>query len=298
MNMRQSYTPSIPELQSFTACARLGTTTLAAGHLNLTQSAVSRSLATLEDRLGVALFNRVRKRLVLSPAGHAFLDKAEAILAQLDDASVGVMAFGGRTSILRIAALPSFVRSWLIPRLPGFTAIARDISLDISARLDPVDFIRDPVDLAIMRKTHQPTGSTAEIILPENLVVVASPSLLKGASNLSDTDLLNLPLLQQSTRPTLWLDWFRDGEADPRRALRGARLDHFDMVIDAAIAGLGVGIVPHVIARQSLNRGTLVLASGRKFETGDAYALILPDGQEPSAEVRLFRDWLRAAVRR
>jgi len=90
--MRKPYTPSVGELDAFVACARRGSTTMAAESLNLTQSAISRSLTALEDRLGVALFLRVRQRLVLSAAGHAFLPQAESLLQQLDGAAMGIMA--------------------------------------------------------------------------------------------------------------------------------------------------------------------------------------------------------------
>ena len=98
--------------------------------------------------------------------------------------------------------------------------------------------------------------------------------------------------LQQSTRPTLWLDWFRGSDTDPRRILRGARLDHFDMIVDAAIAGLGIGIVPEIVARPALDRGALALAAPRRFETGESYALILPEPARQSPHVQRFRNWL------
>lgn len=294
--MRKAYTPSIGELEAFTACARQGTTTMAAVSLGLTQSAVSRALATLEARLGVALFHRVRQRLVLSPAGLTFLERAEQILETLDEASIGIMAFGGRDAVLRIAALPSFARTWLIPRLGGFARHWPEVSLDISARLQAVDFSREPFDLAIMRSQHDLPDARTEPLLAEELVVVASPALLEEGQTLSDEALLDLPLLQQSTRPTLWLDWFRDTETDPRRILRGARLDHFDMVLDAAAAGLGVGLVPEIVARPALAQGRLARASDRRFATGEAYALILPERSRDNRHVQDFRDWLLSEI--
>lgn len=294
--MRKPYVPSIGELEAFVACARHGTTTMAGEALNLTQSAVSRSLATLEDKLGVALFDRVKKRLILSPAGHVFLARAEALLADINDAAVGVMAFGGASGVLRMAVLPSFSRVWLIPRLAGFAKLNPSAGFDISARLLPVDFDKEPFDLAIMRKPHETAGSHLEEILPETLVVVASPTLLDGRKPVSEDDLVGLPLLQQSTRPTLWLDWFRESNIDPRRILRGARLDHFDMIMDAAIAGMGVGIVPEVIAAAALERGTLVRASPRRFATGDAYSLILPERSRDNPHVKAFRNWLLSEI--
>ncbi|MBD3802015.1 MAG: LysR family transcriptional regulator [Thioclava sp.] len=294
--MRKNYTPTINELQAFAACARLGTTTRAAAELNLTQSAVSRSLGTLEERLGVALFDRVRKRLVLSPAGQVFLAQAEDILGRIDTAAMGAMAFGGAQAVLRMAVLPSFARSWLIPRLAGFEAAQPQVSLDLSARLLPVDFERDPFDLAIMRSRHEQVGAEIESLVAEELIVVAAPQLMAGRAALDDDAVLDLPLLQQSTRPTLWLDWFRESGRDARRILRGARFDHFDMILDAASAGMGLGLVPAIIAQGALVSGRLVQATPRRFATGESYALILPERAREAPHVSAFRDWLRAEI--
>ncbi|MBC7146091.1 MAG: LysR family transcriptional regulator [Thioclava marina] len=294
--MRKSYTPTINELQAFAACARFGTTTRAAAELNLTQSAVSRSLGTLEERLGVALFDRVRKRLVLSPAGQVFLAQAEDILGRIDTAAMGAMAFGGAQAVLRMAVLPSFARSWLIPRLAGFEAAQPQVSLDLSARLLPVDFERDPFDLAIMRSRHEQVGAEIESLVAEELIVVATPQMMEGRAALDDDAVLDLPLLQQSTRPTLWLDWFRESGRDARRILRGARFDHFDMILDAASAGMGLGLVPAIIAQGALVSGRLVQATPRRFATGESYALIMPERAREAPHVSAFRDWLRAEI--
>ena len=290
--MSKSYVPSVTELEAFVACAQYGSTVLAAERLNRTQSAVSRSLASLEDRLGVMLFDRVRRRLVLSDAGAPFLDKAERLLADLTDASAAVIAFGGSSAVLRMAVLPSFGRSWLIPRLPGLVREMPGVGVDISARLHPVDFREEPYDLAIMRSQHEVPGAVVEPIFTETLVTIVSPRLLGDRRTLSVDDLLGLPLLQQSTRPTLWLDWFRESDIDPRQILRGARFDHFDMMIDAAIAGLGVGIVPELLVGEALKAGTLCLASDRRFATGDNYSLILPERALTHGPIIAFRDWL------
>ncbi|SIS89928.1 LysR substrate-binding domain-containing protein [Phaeovulum vinaykumarii] len=278
----RSYTPTIGELEAFCACARTGSATEAAARLNLSQSAVSRSVAGLEARLGVALFHRIRQRLHLSDAGRAFLPEAETVLARLDQAAVGVMAFGGSDSVLRVATLPGFGRAWLGPRLGRFALRCPNVVLDLTARLAPVDFARDPFDCALVRR-EQATGQITPLIA-EKLVMVAAPQLVEAA------DLDQLPLLQQSTRPTLWLEWFRETGEDPRRILRGARFDHFDMVLEAAMAGLGLGLVPEVIARAPLAEGRLRLASENRLATGEDYVLATPEVDNPT--VRAFRDFL------
>ncbi|MWB79320.1 LysR family transcriptional regulator [Pseudooceanicola sp. 216_PA32_1] len=293
--MPQSYIPTIRELEAFCALAQAGTTHLAARALNLTQSAVSRSIGTLEDRLGVALFLRERQRMALSDAGRAFRPEAEALLARLNEAAVSVMAFGGQSAVLRMAVLPTFGRAWLIPRLGSFLSAAPGTSVDMAARLDPVDFRTEPFDLAIQRSQHRTGGANHLHLLDETMVTVAAPSLV-GRGHLRDEDLLALPLLQQTTRPSLWLDWFRHASLDPRRILRGARFDHFDMVIDAAIAGLGVALVPEILAREPLRARRLVKATERELETGQAYTLIYPDRAEGLASFITFRAWLGAEL--
>jgi LysR family glycine cleavage system transcriptional activator len=292
--MRRGYTPSVAELEAFCACARAGTTIRAAQVLGLTQSAVSRSVAGLEARLGVALFARVQRRLVLSDAGRAFLREAEPLLERLDQAAVTVMAFGGQARVLRMAVLPSFGRAWLIPRLRSFQASMPGLTIDMSARLTPVDFEAEPFDLAIQRSAHRVAGAEHLHLVDEELVVVGAPSLV--GQGLSESDLLRLPLLQQSTRPGLWSDWARDGGLDVRQALRGARFDHFDMVLDAAKAGLGVAIVPEILARPALASGALVRAVERGGETGQAYMLIWPERSADLPHLARFRDWLKAEI--
>ena len=293
--MRQSYTPTVAELEAFCATARAGTTIQAARSLGLTQSAVSRSITGLEARLGVALFVRARQRMTLSDAGRTFLREAEALLDRLNDVAMSVMAFGGQAQVLRMAVLPTFARLWLIPRLRAFQATMPGLSIDMAARLSPVDFEAEPFDLAIQRTHHRASGAHHLHLLDEELAIVAAPSLI-GRAPLSRDEVLRLPLLQQSTRPTLWPDWCRAMGLDPRGALRGARFDHFDMVLDAAIGGLGVALVPEILARPALARGDLTLAAPGDVRTGQAYTLIYPERSAELPHFARFRDWLRAEI--
>ena len=296
--MRHSWTPTLNELQAFRACAETGSTTRAAQSLGLTQSAVSRSLASMEARLGVRLFHRVRQRLALSDAGRAILRDAERILGDLDQAAMTVMAFGGQRDVLRLAALASFGTVWLIPRLAGFRALAPGVSIDMTSAMGAVDFDRSPYDAAVQRMALRGPGTHAVPLMEERLVAVAGPGLLAAdAPMMADADLARQPLLQQSTRPDLWLDWFHDAGLDPITLLRGARFEHFGMVLAAARADLGVALVPEVLAADDLRAGRLRLASARSIAGRSPYALIWPADREESRSLRLFRDWLLAEAR-
>lgn len=294
--MRKVWLPTMAELSAFDAVVRHGTTRAAAEALNLTQSAVSRSLGTLEARLGVRLFHRDRQRLVLSDAGRALAREAPALLAGAEAAAMTVMAFGGHRDVLRLAVLPTFGAQWLVPRLADFAAVAPRVVVDIAVRLHAVDFEAEPFDAAIARGPQRAAGAVAEWLADERLVVVAAPALLPGGAPLADAEIARLPLLQQSTRPDLWLSWFREAGLDPRAILRGPRFEQFAMVIEAARAGLGAALLPEVLARPALAEGTLCLASTRVLDSGTPYTLVHPPRSAALPAFGAFRDWLLAAA--
>lgn len=264
--MRHARTPTLPELQAFVAAAESGATTRAGEMLGLTQSAVSRAVASLEDRLGVRLFHRARQRLALSDAGRAFLPEAQRLLAELDRATLAVMAFGGQAQVLRLACLPTFAAAWLIPRL---AALPPGITVDLSVTLALPDFAQDLRDAAILRG-EAPRGLHSLVMARETLVAVCAPSR-------AGQDIAAMPLIQQTTRPDLWLGWFRDAGHDPRDLLRGPRFEQFGMVLAAARAGMGAALVPAVLAGDDLAAGRLVPAAPGARDGGDPYRLIWPD---------------------
>lgn len=289
---RQNYTPTIGELEAFIACANTGLTTRAAKALNLTQSAISRSVNSLEGRLGVRLFHRVRKRLVLSDAGRAFQHDAQLLLEALERATIKVMAFGGRADLIRLAVLPTFANTWLIPRLPRFLAMRPDVTFDIVSRLHPVDFEAEPFDAAIQRTSGEAPTAGITPLLEETLIVVAARSVVPEGNPLQDAEIAALPLLQQASRPSLWMEWFENAGMDPRTILRGARFEQFGMVINAAVAGLGVALVPELHVEEQLRQGSLRCISSRRLTTDTPYSLIVPGRAEENATLMQFRDWL------
>ena len=192
--MRHAYTPSFHELQAFVASAESGSATQAATTLGLTQSAVSRSINTLEARLGVKLFHRVRRRLVLSDAGRALLRDAARLLADLDQTALTVMSFGGHRDVLRLAALPTFGAVWLMPRLARFAEVAPEVTFDMATTLAPIAFDQGPFDFAVIRGRQRP-GDV--VLAEERLVVVAAPQLLpEKGKPLADKDLARLRAFQ------------------------------------------------------------------------------------------------------
>lgn len=292
---RPSHTPSIHELRALVLCAETGSASRAAAALNLTQSAVSRAIRTLEDRLGVQLFRRVRQRLILSDAGRALVRDSREILDRLDTSARMVMAFGDAGAVLRLAVLPTFAAMWLIPRLPDFAARHPEVAIDLTSALGPVDFEDSPFDAALQRAELARPGARVTPLVQEQLVVVAAPGLV-GATDPTPEALMRWPLIQQATRPGLWSDWLALAGAPTLERLRGPRFQHFDMVIAAAQAGLGVALLPDIFATESIRRGSLRQVSPLVLPGRWPYALIRPQGGE-SAALAVFADWLESTAR-
>ena len=184
-----NYSPSVQELRALVSCSDLGSVSRAADVLNLTQSAVSRSIRALEDRLGVQLFHRVRKRLQLSDAGRALVHDARDILAVLDRSAKMAMTFGKGGDVLRLAVLPTFAATWLIPRLPEFFQSRPGVSIDLASALHPVDFDESPFDAAIQRAMMARKDTDVTPLLNESLIIVAAPSLITVGPNLLECGL-------------------------------------------------------------------------------------------------------------
>lgn len=298
MNTPRSVTPSLAALQAFEAAARLESFTRAAEELHLTQGAVSRQVATLEASLGLKLFERIRQRIVPTEAGRAYAAEIRDILSRLQTATLSTMAMKNVGGTLSLALLPTFGTRWLIPRLPDFFARHPEIAIDFSTRIVPFDFAREPFDAAIHFGDPTWPGTAAHRLMGEMIVPVASPAFLEREAIKRPEDLVRVPLLRQATRPQGWAEWFEAQGLDPETARPGPRFEQFAMVAQAAVAGLGVAVVPRFLIEDELKSGQLVIPFDRPVESRQSYWLVYPTAQGERPALRIFRDWLLQAVGR
>ncbi|RUW95934.1 LysR family transcriptional regulator, partial [Mesorhizobium sp. M8A.F.Ca.ET.059.01.1.1] len=238
--MRRALIPDIVNLQAFESAARHENFSRAAEELNLTQGAISRQVAELEQQTGLRLFERIKRRVVLSDAGQRLLPEVRQFLAQSERLMIGAVAAGTMSSSLRIATLPTFGAKWLVPKLGRFIADHSDVAISVESRSSPFSFAEEKFDLAI--HFGQPTwaGATATFLCHETVLPVASPALQEGTHAATNDPFCSAQLLHLTTRPKLWSDWSAHHAISLPRAYQGPRFDQFSMIISAAIAGLGV----------------------------------------------------------
>src|SRR5207249_5747985 len=171
--------PSLDLLQGFEAAARHLSFTKAGEELFLTQSAVSRQIKELEDQLGVALFHRRHRALVLTEAGQQFYAAAAQVITTMRTATERLRAQSGRKRPLSLTTTNSFAALWLIPRLAGFTRAQPGVDVRITAETRVQDLERDGLDLAIRHGPASLAGPNAVRLFGERVFPVCSPKLLR-----------------------------------------------------------------------------------------------------------------------
>jgi DNA-binding transcriptional LysR family regulator len=290
--------PSTQALICFEVAARHESYTRAAQELALTQSAVSRQITALEAFLGLALFRRTRHGVALTPAG---ADYARQIARQLDTMerdTLDAMARQGLGGSLQLAAVPTFATRWLIPRLPDFATKHPDVTVHIETRTRPFLFTDTSFDAALyagtMAQTANWAGTQSTVLLPEDVLPVCSPALIAPRKTLSPAAVAKQPLLQQSTRPDGWRQWFDAQQVDAPRAHSGPRYELFSMLAIAAAHGLGMALMPRMLIEAELARGELVVACERPLRGERSYFLVTPAAHEERPALALFRHWLLA----
>ena len=265
----------------------------------MTQSAVCRQVAALEAFLDVSLFRRTRRGVMLTEAG---LDYSRSVGARLDEVerdTLELMARGGRGSSLELAVVPTFGTRWLLPRLPAFQRAHPHVAVHLSSRTRPFLFADTPFDAAIHAGE---TGSAAwpgtekRFLMSESLIAVASPALpaLAAGRPQSAADWARLPLLQQSTRPYAWRQFFEGlGLAVPQ-PMAGPRLELFSMLTEAVVHGMGVALTPPFFVQEELAQGRLVDIAPRPVGGQRAYSLIWPEEKAELPALQAFAAWLQA----
>jgi len=295
--------PSTGALEAFEAAARHQSFTKAAEELSVTQSAVCRQVAALESFLDVRLFRRTRRGVMLTEAG---LDYSRSVGARLDEVerdTLELMARGGTGSSLELAVVPTFGTRWLLPRLPAFQRAHPHVAVHLSSRTRPFLFADTPFDAAIHAGE---TGSAAwpgtekRFLMSESLIAVASPSLpaLAAGRPQSAGDWARLPLLQQSTRPYAWRQFFDGLGLVVPQPMAGPRMELFSMLAEAAVHGMGVALTPPWFVREELAQGRLVDLAPRAVSSGRAYALIYPEEKAELPALQAFAAWLEAEAAR
>ena len=285
--------PSLNALRAFEAAARHLSFTRAADELNVTQAAVSHQIKALEGQLGITLFRRLNRALLLTDEGQMLFPGVRDALDALAEATHRLKAreAGGP---LTVSTLPSFAAKWLVPRMSRFQDRHPEIELRIAAAERLVDFARDNVDVAVRFGGGRWPGVHAELVAEETVTLVCSPALLDTLRE--PADIVRFTLLHEEMLPLDpspgWETWLRAAGVKAADTSHGPRFSHTHMMLQAAMDGHGVALAGSLLADDDLAAGRLVAPFDLKLPAGFAYYLACPAPAADRPKVEAFRRWV------
>jgi len=299
--VRRYRLPPLDLLEAFEAAARHLSFTRAADELALTQSAVSRQIAGLEDRLGVALFQRRHRALALTEAGQRLHGVTAEVLQRLHD-TTEAMRGAERQKTVIVTTTPGFAGLWLIPRLARFVALRPDVDVRVSASYALVKLEREGVDLAIRYCTTANAGPGAVRLFGESVTLVCSPALRDDLARpiRRPEDLHRHVLLHADTGSIAQLDWSLWLRAMRIENLKPAGVIHFslyDQMMHAAIDGQGVALGRLPLISRLIAEGRLVAPFGRRIASAHSYHLLRSAAPPKKPEAEHFAQWLLREAR-
>lgn len=295
--------PPLQTLRTFEATGRLLSMALAAAELNVTPGAVSRQIQALEQDLGVTLFRRMTRRIVLTEDGTALHQVVSRTLAQLAREADRLRSLDASPR-LTLSTSVSFASKWVAPRLHRLIALLPDADIRLEVSDVNIDLTDGRVDAALRYGTGTYPGTVSERILDETMSPVCSPDYRAGMGGLTAlADLSRCTLLHErrvlhddGTLPN-WERWFAAAGVAGIRA-RGPTLSHGSLTIEAALRGEGIALGRSVLVAEDIAAGRLVeLFPQVRVPAGRGYDLVYRPGEDESPHIAALRGWLHDEVR-
>lgn len=284
---------SLSGLIDFECAARWGSFKLAARELHKTPAAVSLQVKQLEENVGFPLFVRYARHIALTEKGQELAIATGRMLADLR-AKVGALQRGDEEAVLRISTTHSFAIKWLVPRMHRFTKLYPELDIRIDSNDAPVDLHAESTDVAI-RYGPVREGDPATLFR-ERLVPVYSPELLApGQADLSLADLPHYRLLVEQSQEA-WLQLLNENKALKGKYDFSRGYSHWGVLVQAAVAGQGVALVPFGIAYQDIVSGALKRIPARSAPFANGYKFLVNPHKEQMLKVQRFRAWMVAEM--
>jgi len=289
---RRTTSAVVNHLVAFEAAARLGSFRAAAEDLHVTPGAVAQQVRTLEDKLGMPLFERLPRGLRPNRQGTEYLARIRLALDIIDDATAELLERDALTNPHQVllSTTPAFASRWLIPRLGRLAAAHPQIALmiDASDSTRPLSG-KGTVDMAVRWGAPPFASGHAQPLLPGQAVPVCAPALRINAWRQAG-DLLGTPLISDSHNN--WKRWF-DHHGLPSTRIIGPVFSQTILAIEAAEQGMGIALVPRLLVDNALKAGTLVVALDKhELASAAGFHLLSAQRPEPGSAAALVAQWL------
>lgn len=290
--------PPLNGLRAFEAAARHLSFSKAADELNVTPAALSYQIRTLEEFLGIKLFRRLNRAVVLTDAGQQCFPGVRTGFEKMDEAMARLRR-AAMSPTLQVTIGPAFASKWLAPRLYRFLEANPDIDTRIIAAFSRTDLNREPIDVALRFGLGDYPGMFVEKLMEESVAPMCTPNLLAAGPPLeTPADLRHHTLIHDDAMvglyddPPTWEKWLSLAGVTGVDSSRGPRFNNTNHALDTAIEGAGVVLARKILARADLRSGKLVAPFEPVLDAGAAFWFVCRDGEEQRPEIAVFRDWL------
>jgi LysR family glycine cleavage system transcriptional activator len=289
--------PSLNGLRAFEAAARHLSFTRAAAELNVTQTAISHQIRRLEEQLGIRLFERRTRELLLTREAAAYLPAVQGAFEELRQATARLQR-PARGGMLTVSTTASLAAKWLVTRVAAFQDANPGIEVRISTSSHLVDFVREEVDMAVRYGRGSWPGLRATWLMAEDIFPVCSPALLQDGKPLrKPADLADHTLLHTTTSREDWQLWLTAaGLPISIAARRGLSFDQSFMAVQAAVEGLGVALGRTRFVEADIAAGRLVVPFDVVLPADAGFYIVAPEETADTPKITLFHDWLIASV--
>jgi LysR family glycine cleavage system transcriptional activator len=285
--------PNLAALRAFEAAARHQNFSRAAEEVHLTHGAISHQVRALEEELGVQLFTRNGKRIVITADGQQFAELLRKSLTDIAEAAEALTA-SSRQKRVTITSLPSFAARWLTPRLGHFIELHPDIEVMLQSSSHLTDFAREAVDVAIRFGSGNYPGLSQELLMDDYYYPVASPQFHGGELPRTPEELGRSNLLRCDMEP--WVPWFRAAQLDLPEPTGGIIFYDASMGIRAAVEGHGIALVRHAMVESELISGKLVRLFDITVRCPFSYYLVCLSSALQKPQVQAFRAWIFSEI--
>ena len=289
--------PPLNAIRAFEAAARRGGFQTAGAELNVSANAVGRLVKVLEDWLGVELFRRLPRGVVVTEAGRGYLDRVEVLLDRLAEATADLQRLE-TSRVLTISGAPSFVARWLVPRLGRFTERQPEVDVRVLASVQLTDFAREEVDVAIRHGLGTYDGLRSDLLMREDFYVVCSPTLLsrgpplREPADLSQHVLLHCEWDKRMSDQLDWARWLAAVGVSGIDAQRGPRFSSSLLTLQAAAVCQGVALASSTLIADDLATGRLIRPFGDLSVQGPyGFFIVSPNTTADRERIVAFRNW-------
>ena len=283
--------PPLRGVQYFERAAEKESFTEAADDLSVSKGSISQQVKLLESYLGVQLFRKSGRRIVLTDAGRRYHSAVRSAFNILESETERMVGSKMRTT-LRVTALPAIASVCLVPRLAEFQKLIPNLDIEISAEAEMVDFNRSDAQIGIRYGGSSSDGLEVTHLGVDVLSPVCSPSYAEAMSIQTPEDLKRCRLLHDTYWHDDWTRWLFAASIEHCAGRDSQFFTHYSMVIEAARSGAGVAIGHQMLDMDLVTKGELVSLFDITIKANQAYNAVVPERAMHLDYVCKFRDWL------